>query len=137
MNARKVRVLLFVACLLPVDALVSISLIAAQLVAFVLGPFRFRRVAQMPAPRISSVTIQILSWDGRQLLEEFLPSVLAASGGHEVVVVDNGSTDGSVELLKAKFPGVRIVSLDRNYGFSDGNNRGMKHVTTAMVVPLS
>src|SRR5262245_9994516 len=118
MNARRLRVLLFVACLLPVDAFVGISLIGAQLVAFLLRPFRGRRVAQMPPPQTSSVTIQILSWDGRQLLEEFLPSVLAASGGHEVVVVDNGSTDDSVELLKTKFPGVRIVPLDRNYGFS-------------------
>jgi GT2 family glycosyltransferase len=88
-------------------------------------------------PQTGSVTILILSWDGRPLLEEFLPSVVEAAGNHEVMVVDNGSHDGSVEFLKARFPGVRVLQLDRNYGYSEGNNRGMKHVTTDLVVLLN
>jgi len=83
------------------------------------------------------VTVQILSWDGQHLLEEFLPSVLAGAGRHEVVVVDNGSTDSSVQFLKTQYPGIRVVQLDRNYGFSDGNNRGMKQVATDIVVLLN
>ena len=139
MNTRRLRVLFFVACLLPVDAIVGLSLLGAEFVAFVLTPLLAsgRRVPQMTSPQTSSVTIQILSWDGRHLLEEFLPSVIAAADGHEVVVVDNGSGDGSVEFLKANFPGVRIVQLDRNYGFSGGNNRGMQHVKTDIVVLLN
>jgi GT2 family glycosyltransferase len=139
MNTRRIRVLFFVVCLLPVDAIVTLSLLGAELIAFILTPLLppGRRGLQLTLPRTSSVTIQILSWDGRHLLEEFLPSVLAAAGGHEVIVVDNGSTDGSVEFLKANFPAVRVVQLDRNYGFSGGNNRGMKHVTTDMVVLLN
>jgi GT2 family glycosyltransferase len=91
----------------------------------------------MSPPETNSVTIQILSWDGRHLLEEFLPSVLVGAGKHEVMVVDNGSTDGSVEFLKTQYPGIRVVQLDRNYGFSDGNNRGMKQVATDIVVLLN
>jgi GT2 family glycosyltransferase len=54
-----------------------------------------------------------------------------------VVVVDNGSKDGSVEFLKRSFPAVRVVPLDRNYGFSEGNNRGMKQLDTDIVVLLN
>ena len=96
-----------------------------------------RRVPAINPPQTSTVTIQILSWDGRPLLEEFLPSVLEAVGSNEVVVVDNGSTDDTVEFLRTKFPRVRVVQLDRNYGFSGGNNRGMKQVTTDIVVLLN
>ena len=118
---------------------VGISLLGAQVVAFVLTPLLAlrRRVPPIQPPQTSPVTIQILSWDGRHLLEEFLPSVLEAAGGNEVLVVDNGSTDDSVEFLKNRFPKVRVVQLDRNYGFSGGNNRGMKHVTTDIVVFLN
>jgi len=139
MNRRRLRVLFFVACLLPVDMVVGISLLGAQVVAFVLTPLLAlrRRVPPNQPPQTSPVTIQILSWDGRHLLEEYLPSVLEAAGGNEVLVVDNGSTDDSVEFLKESFPKVRVVQLDRNYGFSGGNNRGMKYVTTDIVVFLN
>jgi GT2 family glycosyltransferase len=88
-------------------------------------------------PQTGLVTILILSWDGRPLLEEFLPSVLEAAGNHEVMVVDNGSKDDSVEFLKSRFPRVRVLQLDRNYGYSEGNNRGIKHVKTDVVVLLN
>jgi GT2 family glycosyltransferase len=139
MNTRRVRVLLYVACLLPVDLAVGVLLIAAQAMALPLKAVTAfkRRTAHLPRPETSSVTIQILNWDGRRLLEEFLPSVMEAAGDHQVVVVDNGSTDTSVEFLKSAFPRVRIVRLDRNYGFSAGNNRGMEHVSTDIVVLLN
>jgi GT2 family glycosyltransferase len=140
MNTRRFRVLFFVACLLPVDVAVGISLLGAQAVALLLMPLlaATRRVPAIKPPQTSTVTVQILSWDGRPLLEEFLPSVLEAVGSsNEVVVVDNGSTDDTVEFLRTKFPRVRVVQLDRNYGFSGGNNRGMKQVTTDIVVLLN
>jgi len=135
MTARRLRVLFYVACLLPVDLTVSVSLLGAQILALF---FKSRR--SLPAlrpPQTASVTILILSWDGRSLLEEFLPSVVEAAGNHEVMVVDNGSTDGSVEFLKTRFPQVRVLPLDRNYGYSGGNNRGIKHVRTDLVVLLN
>jgi len=135
MTARRLRVLFYVACLLPVDLTVGASLLAAQLLALF-----FRGRSSRPVlrpPETGSVTILILSWDGRPLLEEFLPSVLEAAGKHEVMVVDNGSKDDSVQFLQTRFPKVRVLKLDRNYGYSEGNNRGIKQVTTDIVVLLN
>src|SRR5688572_5963623 len=138
MTGRRVRILLSVGCLLPVDATVAFSLLGAQILAFFLKVFRPpRSFSASRPPQTASVTIQILTWDGRPLLEEFLPSVVEAAGNHEVLVVDNGSTDGSVEFLKNRFPTVRVLPLDRNYGYSEGNNRGMKHLTSDVVVLLN
>jgi len=118
-----------------VDLAVGASLLGAQLLALFMKSRR--PLPAMRPPQTASVTILILSWDGRPLLEEFLPSVLEAAGNNEVLVVDNGSKDDSVEFLKARFPKVRVLQLDRNYGYSGGNNRGLKHVTTDLVVLLN
>lgn len=72
--------------------------------------------------------IVILNWNGETMLARFLPSVVAHSGDAEVIVADNGSTDGSVALLKAQFPTVRIIRLDHNYGFAEGYNQALKLV---------
>jgi GT2 family glycosyltransferase len=136
MNTRRLRVALYVACLLPFDFAVGFGLLCAQIAALPLMVLR-RSSPGLPPPKTSVVTIQILNWDGRHLLEEFLPGVLEAAGPHEVLVVDNGSTDGSVEFVRKHFPKVKIVQLDRNYGFSTGNNRGMEHVRTDVVVLLN
>ena len=54
---------------------------------------------------MKKVAIVILNWNGRKLMEEFLPSVVSNSPEWaEVIVADNGSTDDSIEMLKAKFP---------------------------------
>src|SRR5262245_26554963 len=118
MNTRRFRILSCVACLFPVDVAVSVSLLAAQAFAAFVMPLRAAKRAfpPMKSPETSRVTIQILTWDGRPLLEEFLPSVLAAAGDHDVVIVDNGSTDDSVAFLKTHFPKVQVVRLDQNYG---------------------
>src|SRR5215813_7174225 len=111
MTTRRLRVLFYVACLLPVDLTVGASLLGARALAMF-----FRSRSSLPTltpPQTASVTILILSWDGRPLLEEFLPSVLDAAGNHEVMVVDNGSKDDSVEFLKSRFPQVRVLQLDR------------------------
>ena len=136
MNVQRLRVFAFVACLLPADAFVGVLLLAAQAVSLPLSLFR-RLAVPVQAPNASSVTIQILNWDGKHLLEEFLPSVLVGAKGHEILVVDNGSTDGSVAFLRSQFPQVRVLELDRNYGFSVGNNRGMERVNTDLVVFLN
>ena len=65
-------------------------------------------------------TIIILNWNGSQMMQRYLPSVVANSGDAEVVVADNASTDDSLQMLSEKFPTVRIVTLDRNWGFADG-----------------
>ncbi|MBI4473717.1 MAG: glycosyltransferase family 2 protein, partial [Acidobacteria bacterium] len=89
-------------------------------------------------PASPSVTIVIVNWDGKHLLEECLPSVIEAAGNSaDILVVDNGSRDGSVELIKQQFPTVRILALDENYGFGGGNNRGAAAVQSDIVVFLN
>lgn len=71
----------------------------------------------------------ILNWNGRKYLEKSLPSVLAtAYDNFEVIVSDNGSTDGSVSFLQNKFPQVRTLRLDQNYGFAKGYNITLEKV---------
>jgi GT2 family glycosyltransferase len=79
--------------------------------------------------RSPKVTIVILNWNGQQYLEKFLPSVLATTYENlEVIVSDNGSTDGSVALITQKFPKVQLVRLDQNYGFAKGYNLTLEKV---------
>lgn len=85
------------------------------------------------------VAVVILNWNGKKLMEEFLPSVIAYSpaGLAEVVVADNGSTDSSIEMLKEKFPSVRIIRLDKNYGFAEGYNQALKQIDNEYTVLLN
>ncbi|MCD7970192.1 MAG: glycosyltransferase family 2 protein [Alistipes sp.] len=70
--------------------------------------------------------IVILNWNGEQHLRTFLPSVVANSpAGVRITVADNGSTDGSRELLKREFPDVNLIEMDRNYGYAEGYNRAL------------
>jgi GT2 family glycosyltransferase len=88
-----------------------------------------------------TATIVIVNWDGKHLLTECLPSVIEAVNHagrkHEILVVDNGSTDGSVQFIQQHFPAVRILPLSRNYGFAGGNNRAVQEVQTGIVVFLN
>ncbi len=74
------------------------------------------------------VAIVILNWNGKDLLEKFLPSVVSYStnDGCEVIVADNGSTDNSLSFLSSHYPTVRQICLDQNYGFTGGYNRALK-----------
>ena len=84
------------------------------------------------------VTVVILNWNGKNWLEKFLPSVLASTYTNmEVLLVDNGSTDDSVPFVKEKYPSVRLVSFDRNYGFAEGNNLALPHIETPYFVLLN
>ena len=66
--------------------------------------------------------VVILNWNGKQLMEEFLPSVATLSQGADVVVADNGSSDGSVEWLKENYPTIRVLAFEENHGFAGGYN---------------
>jgi GT2 family glycosyltransferase len=73
------------------------------------------------------ITIIIVTWNGRQHLEGCLTAVAAQQGVEaETILVDNASTDGTAELVRTRFPWVRIVALDRNHGFAGGNNAGAR-----------
>ena len=72
--------------------------------------------------------VVILNWNTRDYLERFLPPLLDSVRGLDagVVVADNASTDGSRELLAERFPEVRTILLDRNFGFTGGYNRAFE-----------
>lgn len=85
------------------------------------------------------VAIVILNWNGKELMERFLPSVITHSPESiaEVVVADNGSTDGSIEMLQAKFPQVRLIKFEQNYGFAGGYNRALEKIEAKYTVLLN
>ena len=85
------------------------------------------------------VTVLILNWNGKKLLETFLPSVVqyTPSTFAKVVVADNGSTDGSIEMLQELFPTVGIIPFDENLGFAEGYNQAMQKVDTPFAVLLN
>jgi GT2 family glycosyltransferase len=88
----------------------------------------------VPAPR---ACVAILNYDGRALLDQVLPTVLAQRGvDFEVVVVDNGSSDGSADHVRAAWPDVRVVALDRNVGVTAALNRMVRAARDAEFVAL-
>ncbi|MEG1544585.1 MAG: glycosyltransferase, partial [Tannerellaceae bacterium] len=91
---------------------------------------------ELIAPQVAVV---ILNWNGCQLMEQFLPSVIAHTPTNraEVVVADNGSTDQSLEMLRHRFPSVRLIVLDKNHGFAEGYNQALKEVDAEYTVLLN
>lgn len=70
------------------------------------------------------LAIVILNWNGKDMMLKYLPTVIANSVG-DVIVADNASTDGSVEMLNEHFPNVQTIILDQNYGFAGGYNKAL------------
>lgn len=76
---------------------------------------------------VKKLGVIILNWNGRKLLEQFLPvaSRHTVCDTADLIVADNGSTDDSVEWVRANHPEVKVMVLDRNYGFAEGYNRAI------------
>lgn len=73
------------------------------------------------------VSVVIPNWNGKKFLAGCLDSLAGQNyAAIEIIVVDNGSVDGSVEFLEQKYPGVRVERFDTNTGFSVAVNRGIK-----------
>ena len=86
-------------------------------------------------PRIAIV---ILNWNGRAMLARYMPSVLQHSTPEACVyVADNASTDGSLQLLREQFPEVRLIQLDRNWGFAEGYNKALAQVEAEYYVIMN
>ncbi len=78
---------------------------------------------------MKKVAIVILNWNGREMLKQFLPSVVACSKEEATVyVADNASTDGSMAMLESDFPEVKRIQLSHNWGFAEGYNRAFKEI---------
>ena len=84
-------------------------------------------------------SVVILNWNGRRFLEKYLPGVELYSQlpGVELIVADNASTDNSVSYLKENHPRIRIIRLDKNYGFAEGYNRALQQVDADYYVLLN
>lgn len=84
------------------------------------------------------VAIVILNFNGRNYLQQFLPSVLSSTySNYEVIVADNASTDDSLMLIKEQFPDVKTIVLPKNYGFAKGYNEALRQVGADYYVLLN
>lgn len=84
------------------------------------------------------VTVVIVNWNGEGYLERCLSSLRQQTyADFEVLLVDNGSSDGSAALVRERFPEVRLLALERNAGFATGNNLGIRASQGAYVATLN
>jgi GT2 family glycosyltransferase len=92
----------------------------------------------MPAePSNPVATVVVVTWQGRHLLESCLDSLRAQTIPHHVVVVDNASSDGTRELLRAEYPEVQLLASPVNSGFSGGVALALPAVRTPFVALLN
>ena len=83
------------------------------------------------------IAVVILNWNGRALLEQFLPSVVQNSPEAIIYVADNASEDDSVEYIKNSFPQVKIIQNKVNGGFAKGYNDALAHLEEDIFVLLN
>src|SRR5215470_9873538 len=88
---------------------------------------------------MATVAVVVTNWNTRDLLAECLASVEQTTDPAmvETVVVDNGSTDGSAEMVRSRFPHVRLIANRDNLGFARGNNQAIAATTTPYVLMLN
>jgi GT2 family glycosyltransferase len=84
-----------------------------------------------------TVAVVILNWNGRSLLEQFLPSVVKYSSEATVYLADNASTDNSVRFVAENFPDVRIIQNSENGGYAKGYNDALKNLEEDLFVLLN
>ena len=78
---------------------------------------------------MKKTAVVILNWNGRAMLERFMPSVVQNTEA-DIIVADNGSTDDSVAFMRERYPQIQLILLDKNYGFADGYNRAFAQLQT-------
>ena len=99
-----------------------------------------RKVTSATAIRTKVKTsVVILNWNTTGYLEKFVPGILKSLEGMdaELVVADNASTDGSMQMMESKFPNVKRIILDKNYGFTGGYNKALAQLDSEYFVLLN
>lgn len=90
---------------------------------------------------MKKTSVIISNWNGRELLKESVPSVLEAikySGvDHELIIVDDASSDGSQEFIKKNYPQVKLIVLKENKGFGEANNIAVSQSKNEIIIPLN
>lgn len=85
-----------------------------------------------------SVSVIVLNWNGRKFISECIQSVLDQTYTEiELIVIDNASTDASLDLVKRNFPHIRLIENSTNLGFSKAINQGIKASTSLYLIPLN
>ena len=125
---------------LPLQLILMLLLFLAEPLRLLLNLFRSGQKAAGDFST-ASCSLVMLNWNGLHLLRESIPALLEAvnitGGEHQVLVVDNGSTDKSVAWLEDNYPEVEILKLEKNLGFGAGNNLGVKAAANEIVVLLN
>lgn len=83
------------------------------------------------------IAVVILNWNGKALLETYLPSVITYSTKAKIYVADNASTDDSLEFLSKKYPEVVVLKNTTNLGYAGGYNQALKRVEEDIIVLLN
>ncbi len=84
------------------------------------------------------VSILIVNWNGKKVISDCLESIRQnVTGSYEVIVVDNGSTDGSADEVEQRFPWVKLVRSEDNLGFAGGNNLAARHASGKYLLLLN
>jgi GT2 family glycosyltransferase len=92
----------------------------------------------MTKQQMPSVAVVILNWNGKALLEKFLPSVIASDYENlQLIVGDNASTDDSIAFIKANYPQIKIIVNEANHGFAGGYNLILERVEADYFVLLN
>ena len=88
---------------------------------------------------MNKIAVVILNWNGKTLLEQFLPSVTKFSNKEwaDVIVADNDSTDDSIDFLKSHYPNLKTIVLEKNFGFAEGYNRALDQLDHKYFVLLN
>lgn len=76
---------------------------------------------------MKSCAVVILNFNGEEMLQKFLPSVLEYSQS-DIWVIDNASSDQSIQILEENFPSVQLIQLPQNFGFAEGYNQGLEYL---------
>lgn len=75
-----------------------------------------------------NIAVVILNWNGKKLLEQFLPTVIKYSKEADIYLADNASTDDSVQFAKQTYPTIKVIINDENGGYAKGYNDALKHI---------
>ena len=77
---------------------------------------------------MKKIAIVILNWNGRKLLQQFIPSIVGYSDEATIYIADNASTDDSVAFIQSNYPQIKIIQNTENFGFAKGYNEALRFV---------
>lgn len=79
----------------------------------------------------------VLNWNGKTLLETFLPTLVQFSPQANLYVIDNASTDGSQAFIQESYPAVKLIQNSGNYGYAKGYNQGLANITEPILILIN